>query len=143
MATKKIHYDGPALPYVYGLCMLMALGLLAVTLGCRPKEYIREDRATLSGTVTYDNAPLPAGVMSLISKENRQIRHNTMIEDGRYSTPSAPLGELIITIETVSIQFGNAAAYVPIPDRYRDPDKSGLTAEVKPGKNEANFVLTK
>jgi len=36
---------------------------------------------------------------------------------------------------------GPAKKYVPIPDKYSDPDKSGLTYTVKSGKQEHNIDL--
>ena len=57
-------------------------------------------------------------------------------EGGKYSTDRAPAGKSKISVETESLKFGNAAAYVPIPAKYTSPTTSGLEVDLKPGENE-------
>jgi hypothetical protein len=87
---------------------------------------------------------LPGGVLNFQSTE-RPVGAMIMIKSGgAYATDRAPLGENVVTVETASLQFGNAAAFVRIPLKYSDPKTSGLVVDVKPGMNEhVDFVLKK
>jgi hypothetical protein len=102
-----------------------------------------QNRASVSGAITFDGKPLPAGVVQFQSTEHT-VTSSVMIFDGSYATDRAPLGKNTVTIETSSVLNGNPRAYVPIPAKYSDSTKSGLSAEIKPGSNEhVDFELKK
>ena len=85
-------------------------------------------------TIHFDKVKRPEATAV---QNNPLIHHSTSIgEGGRYSTSSVPVGEVLATIDTLSIQFGNAAAHISIPERSCDAQTSNLKANVKPGKNE-------
>jgi hypothetical protein len=66
------------------------------------------------------------------------------IANGAYTTDRAPIGKNSITVDTRSVKAGNPAAYVLIPEKYREPETSGLATEIKPGMNEnVDFKLKK
>src|SRR4051812_11203496 len=83
--------------------------LLAEIAGCgKPKQAI-QNRATVSGMVTFDGKPLPAGVVQFQSTE-RTVTTSANIYDGTYTTDRAPLGKNTVTIDTSSIVNGNPHA---------------------------------
>jgi hypothetical protein len=125
------------------LCVcLLAVAVIACC-GCGGGQQVIEGRTIVSGTVTLDGAPLKGGSITFTSREDSILSKTVNIgSDGKYQTDRAPTGKSGISIETESLQFGNAAAYVPIPARYTSPATSGLEVDLKPGENEnVDFAL--
>ncbi len=143
--SERSHPPGrDALILPWGLRLALVCGVLAAMAGCRPKQQILKDRAIVSGIVTFDGKPLPAGTISFQAIDRPVATATPIGEGGAYSTDRAPLGKNLVTVDTASIQFGNPSAYVPIPARYADPKAAGLSADVQPGENEhVDFTLTK
>jgi hypothetical protein len=130
------------LPTSGGSASLGALVLL-IACGCGPSQQEDPNRSIVTGTVTFDGKPLPAGNITFESTEG-PLSATAAIDKGVYSTSRAALGANEVSIETESMRIGFPAGYVKIPPKYADTATSGLTAEVKPGRNEnANFDLTK
>ena len=130
-----------------GITRAAAIAWLVATMalsGCSPTPSGPKDRGVVTGVVTFDGQPLPGGVLNFQSTE-RPVGAMIMIKAGGvYSTDRAPLGQNVVTVETASLQFGNAAAFVRIPLKYSDPKTSGLVIDVKPGRNEnVDFALKK
>lgn len=126
------------------LCLGLALisGFIVPCFGCGSSKPVDPNRASISGTVTYDGKPLPAGSITFAAVDGN-IASTISVEDGgHYATDRAPLGPNQVTVDTASIKYGNPANFVAIPAKYADPTKSGFTVEVKPGVNEnVNFDL--
>jgi hypothetical protein len=122
--------------------LILTAALAPTHVGCGGKEPPK-DRTTVSGIVTFDGQPLPGGSLSFESAAGTGT--NVSIGPGGvYSTDRAPIGKNRVRIETESLQYGNAAAYVKIPAKYNDVTKSGLQIDVKPGVNEnVDFKLEK
>lgn len=114
--------------------------LVACGLGCSQKP-ADLNRTMVSGAVTYDGKPLPAGAISFESSE-KGIATSTSIKDGVYSTDRAPTGKVTIGVDTAPIQYGNPAKFVRIPAKYADSATSGISVEIKSGDNaNVNFDL--
>jgi hypothetical protein len=114
------------------LCICAVLG--AYALGCS-QESVDPNRTTVSGVITYDGKPLPAGTVSFESSE-KGIATSAPIKDGLYSTDRAPTGKVAVGVDTAPIQYGNPAKFVAIPVRYADSATSNLTVQIKPGDNK-------
>jgi hypothetical protein len=122
-------------------CGILWLVAATFVVGCGPTAPVDERRTTVSGTVTFDGKPLPAGTITFESTES-PLATSATIHNGAYSTSRAAIGPNEVGVETASLQFGYPAGYVKIPEKYAVPMTSGLTADVKPGKNEnVNFEL--
>lgn len=122
--------------------------LLLATTGCGDKK------GTISGKVTFEEMPIPVGTIAFIS-QNGKVASGT-IEQGRYSVTEAEVGPLAtVTVMShppspmVHPPTGPAdgapvyppGQYVPIPDRYADTKRSGLTCDVVEGTQTHDFVL--
>lgn len=124
--------------------VLLASALSAAIVGCSKHEQTLKDRAIISGVVIYDGKPLPAGTITFQAADGTTTTAVPIREGGKYSTPRAPLGKNAVSISTISVQYGNPAAYVAIPDKYGDPKLSGLTTDVQAGTNQnVDFNLAK
>lgn len=137
---------------------LVLLALLSV--GCsRPNR--------VSGTVTYDGQPLPAGrVTFLCDGEGRPVLSGTIGPDGAYEIENPPVGRARVSVETFKPQpkppptgdvipssdpfdtlipapWEDVGPYVPIPNRYGSVKTSGLEFLIEPGSQTFDIPLAK
>lgn len=141
------------------LWLALPLGFLILT-GCNKQ---RNAPASLTGKVVYNGKPVTGGMMSLF-KENEGNYPVPIQPDGTFSVNQVPEGEVIVTVETESINpnkptYGgamgkgkdstpeeakgsqNQGAYVSIPRKYADPSASGIKITLTKGKNEKIIEL--
>jgi hypothetical protein len=120
--------------------------LLAAVPGCQKAT------GDVSGVVRYKGAPLPGGRITFLSEDKSAGGFTALLkEDGSYTIPGCPVGTAKISVETfphsdpgsvpaglgIKPPGGSEAVpgkFVPIPARYADPEKSGLTFPVTTGK---------
>jgi hypothetical protein len=136
------------------LALVLSLGLA----GCGASK------GTVSGKVYYKDDPLKGGTVMFI-RPDKQSYLAEIREDGSYAIEKLPPGEVSIVVETASLKPPNpyvlknkpsadagegykptdfaarAKRFVPIPERYFDPDKSGLKYAVKGGKQVYDIKL--
>jgi hypothetical protein len=123
---------------------LIALAtLLLMIAGCGSEQPSDPNRATVSGSVTFDGKPLPGGVITFALADGN-IASTVSINQGQYSTSRVPIGLNQVMIETDSLRFGAPQLHTPIPAKYSDPSQSGFEVDIKPGANEnVNFEMSK
>lgn len=127
---------------VWSAALVVAALITVCLVGCGPKAPVDENRTTVTGTVTFNGAPLKAGNISFDSTKSGMSSSVSIGEDGRYGTNRVPIGPNVVTIETDSLRYGSPHLYVKIPGKFADPSKSGFTIDVKAGINEnVNFEL--
>lgn len=138
----------PAKIFLHGLCQAMLLLLLT---GCGGEE--GPDIATVKGTVTLDGEPLDRGFVYFFPDTSKGSSGPTAMgeirPDGSYEIQSsagregAVVGWHKIRVECRAQPKDYTETEPPslIPERYDNPDKSGLTAEVKGG--EENIIPLK
>jgi hypothetical protein len=139
-------------------CLALAAVIAACVSGCSSGPALGD----VKGTVTLDGKPLAKGSIRFETTGARpataQIENGQIIEATTYQPgDGVPVGTHKIAI------FANAdasSAVVPdpgkagptpganymsgkslIPEHYSDPEKSGLTAEIKRGENIVEFKL--
>jgi hypothetical protein len=146
-------------PY-YPLARLCSISLFLATLlvaGCDSEPTL----ISVRGKVSYREQPLPRGTILLTPDASRGCsgaQASAEIQaDGSYTLYThrdthtalgvAP-GWYRVTILAVEAPLGgqSTSRFVAprslLPEKYRDPDQSGLSCEVKPGKdNVINFNL--
>ncbi len=113
--------------------------------------------APVSGRVSYQNQPLPRGTIVFVPDADRgnngPLAQGTIQAGGSYTVqtegkPGAAPGWYRVTVIAVEAPAGYSAARSSaprslVPERYRDPQLSDLTCEVKAGQeNGINFNLT-
>src|SRR5689334_10580549 len=123
-----------------GSKLLITAGtLIAVTAltGCERAPKLRPGWVMISGMVTYQGKPLPAGeVMWCIEKDGVPlIRGGPIKEDGSFRL-DAPIGRATVAIHNADVKKSQPSRYVEIPAKYTDVEKSGLTYEAKDGENK-------
>lgn len=152
------------------LARFALLALLTFTLvsGCGPKN--RTAPARVNGTVRYKGETVPGGNITFHSKDKGSY-NSSIGRDGSYSVVDVPDGEMVVTVETESINPNRkvrslgpqadkmyaermaaegrsamekmpAEAYKKVPTKYGDPKTSTLKATLTAGKQSKDFDLT-
>jgi len=113
--------------------------------------------APVSGKVSYQNQPLSRGTIVFVPDADRgnngPLAQGTIQAGGSYAVqtegkPGAAPGWYRVTVIAVETPAGystgrSSAPRSLVPERYRDPQLSDLTCEVKAGQeNGINFNLT-
>ena len=123
--------------------MVTATSLLACLLiaGCRKAN----EEVEVTGTVTWNGQPIPAGMIVLQPMEQRQAPVGGKIEDGRFVVHTKP-GKMRVQVEAVrdtqqrDPQTGTSLGEMYIPARYNR--ESELKADVTlEGTNSFEFAL--
>jgi hypothetical protein len=140
-------------------CVFLLLVFL-VSAGCG------NPTGSVYGKVTFEGNPLPSGNVSFAPENNtgagtKGAVVSPIAEDGSYSVSNLPVGKVTITVETRSgappaappgakmnapagapNYAAPGAKHVDIPERYSQFDKSGLSYEVKSGRQSHDIQLT-
>jgi hypothetical protein len=136
---------------------LLGLAFLLLA-GCSPPS------GTVSGKVTIGGQTVPGGSVSFVPPEGKGTQIAEISEDGSYTVRNLPPGKAAIIVETKSaappaapggVRMNMPAGapnapgadagkrYVAIPEAYSSAETSGLSYEVKAGKQEHNIDLQK
>jgi len=157
------------LKFRLGLCVLLALGLMA---GCSQPNPSAPGR--ISGQVTLNGSPLPGGNITFHS-DGKGTYRSPIGSDGTYEVTDMPTGSMAVTVETESINPANkppaytgsggkmdkmaaermaaekrqgasvkssSGQYKRIPTKYTNPKTSPLTVTIEAGRQVKEFELT-
>ena len=108
----------------------------------------REVRGTISGRVTFQDAPVTAGIVMFSNDQKGVHMSAKLAADGTYRVVTAqgaglPLGTYRVAVAPPLLDAPTGVFTGPpkypdaanIPPRYRDPKTSGLTLNVHQGDN--------
>jgi len=116
-----------------GSACLALLLVLTTAAGCgkKPPLTYEADRGGVSGVVTIDGKHLEGGSITFISAKDKMYRVTCMLKrDGTFRAGDAPLGDVLVAVETESTKMGGSGGYVPIPAKYAAIATSGLKATI-------------
>ena len=126
---------------IVSLCFFVGLFV-----GCGPKSKV----AHVNGTVLLDDKPIAAGAVVTMPASGRGAKGR--IENGKFelgtfgSNDGALLGIHKVAVIANAPPKGAGPEAAPgkllVPERYTNPETSGLTIEVKPGDNSPVLKLT-
>ena len=137
-----------AIPRSHGRQILATMMLLSAAAGCGQRA------ATISGKVTFQDVPITTGTIAFISQNGTVV--SGTIEGGIYTVTGVEIGpDATVTVMShvpspmmqpptgpeAGVPVRAPLKYVPIPDRYSDPKRSGLTCQVIEGRQTRNFAL--
>src|SRR5262249_5063699 len=121
--------------------------------GCSKSGPVRGD---VSGTVTFKKQPVTEGKISFYSPATGYGGSADLDATGNYVIKTLegglPLGEYVVTVTPLTYMDHSDQKPLPadkenpapnIPEKYRRPGTSPLKAEVKEGKNEFPFDMTR
>jgi hypothetical protein len=147
-----------------GLCL--ALGLLSLAAGCGDNKKKAPPYAEVSGTVLFKGKPLPGGQVTF-ANDGGFTGSATIDPDGKYKL-SAPTGNVKIAVDNAMLQPAGGGMrrgpappakmpglkrpdseaphkmpghYVQIPQKYYNPQDSGLTYTVVAGSQTHDIKL--
>ena len=128
----------------------LAAAVLAAALGCHGAG--TPETAAVQGKVTYQGKPITQGVILLTPEAGGQAAIGEIQADGSFQLTTfkkndgARPGKYRVAVQPSSsgaavpgMEF--AGGKPPIPAKYLDGSTSGLTAEIKPGKNTLDLPL--
>jgi hypothetical protein len=146
-------------------CVGFSCCLLMLAIGCKGAKVI--ETAEVSGTVKFQNQPLPGGMIQFVAANGESTGSGTIEENGTYKV-SAPVGDCKITVDNSTLNKqptrrgpqapatkpmlkrpGSEAPktslgrYVPIPQKYQAADTTDLTYTVKKGAAQTHDVELK
>ncbi len=147
MSSRVVFGRTVAIMFWVGSGLLIAGSLT----GCGPGG---PEMARVSGTVSYQGEPLSKGSISFVSTEPGRPNASGPIVDGSYTLQTrepndgAELGEYKIAITDIDPDAANTALpgepielVSTLPEKYQNPDQSGLTRTVESGRNTFDFNL--
>lgn len=110
--------------------------------------------AGVSGTVTYQGKPVPKGTITFQSDDpNGRNAVGSIDPDGSYTLQTEKPGDGALPGDyrvAISARDDEVLDYIPpkpippkrlVPEKYENPDTSGLKATVKSGRNDIPFDL--
>lgn len=95
------------------LSALIAFGLL----GCKDNT-----PATFGGKVTHQGKPVPSGVIYFLGPAPEMQMGMGTISEGTYTATDVPVGQVRVSFQAPGV-----------PEKYGDPNKSGLVFPIGPG----------
>lgn len=133
------------MPTTCRLLALLPVGLLVASAWADDKKVDPEPKvnaATVQGTVTYKGQLLSAGTITFHPEKGKKTYSGKTELNGKYLVKDMPAGKMRVTVE-MKQEKGKVKGIVPvmIPAKYADVKTSGLTVEVRKGKNTADLDL--
>lgn len=130
----------------------IVLSILPLAIGCGGPA-----KSTVSGKVTYQGKAMPAGFVTFVPANGAPL-HAEIQSDGSYRLNNVPLGTVKIAVKPQEGQemptamprdpknYGKFKAAATerkssIPDKYTDPEQSGLTYTVTQGSQQHDIDL--
>lgn len=133
----------------------LSIVAIAMVLGCGSPT------AVVTGKVTYKGTPVTSGVVVFIDDAGRATLPANVRSDGTFDINRASLGRARVSFDNLAppplpkakpgsplaedAEFKQMAAavenYTATPSKYKDPTKSGIVFDLKPGRNECNIDL--
>ncbi len=113
---------------------------LAAAVGCSPRT------TTVNGTVSFNGKKMVWGGVGLVAHDG-SAHQGAITPEGTYTIPNVPVGPAQVGVTTFDPNPKGdnegrrwkspnlpPGAWFPIPEKYADPVKSGLTVDVASGK---------
>jgi hypothetical protein len=128
-----------------GAWRVLLLGLVLVA-GCS------KGRGNVSGVVNFKGKPLPAGTILFYDELNR-VREGVIKDDGSYEVTDVATGKArvaVITPMPIEMRIPGLPSKpvaapktkpVQIPEKYGNPDSSGIHFDIGRGDNKYNVDL--
>lgn len=113
--------------------LALAVWLAFSLASCHRKATVESNRGPVSGTVTFDGKPIPAGTITMVSTSDAIFRIMAPLKDGTFSVADTPLGTVSVAVDTEPIAGNSPHQYVKIPPRYSKTETSGLSITIPPG----------
>lgn len=102
---------------------------------------------SVSGKVVHGGQALTKGAVVFVNQDTGIGASSPIDASGNYTLPSIPTGQYQVAIQHPpvpspdEIERGVEAERVDVPEKFLDPQTSGLTATVNEGPNTVDFTF--
>jgi hypothetical protein len=116
---------------------LIQLGLADPVRNAGADARPRDEKGTVTGTVTYKGVPLPAGAVALhFTDDTKYVA--AVGPEGSFRLTDLPVGSFRVAVSTTP---GKDKPFVKIPNKYHSPQTSALSVVVKGGEQSLRIDL--
>ncbi len=155
MLNQRVPFTRCARPILLASAQFLALAFVCSP-GCSPSL----PTATVVGTVTCNGKPVTSGDVVMVGSDGRPSLPGRVRADGTFAidrvlpgavkvgffNPTPPALPAVSAAaaaadEELKQMHEIARLYTPTPDKYSNPQQSGLSFDLKPGHNECNIEL--
>lgn len=121
--------------------LIVCLGTAVLFAGCSDTD----ENATVSGQITLDGKPLPAGVI-LFEDSANGVGGSAVVENGAFVIPTPlPTGKYAVALQPPPLpaphESNKKGPRVKLPQHLTRPATSGLEADLTPGENALDFKV--
>jgi hypothetical protein len=125
-----------------------SLSLVAIVVsvsGCGTKDA----KVTIRGTVSYKGQPLSGGMLKFVGRNGAPPSAAPIQKDGTFTMSDVAVGEVNASILATPISPDRSGAKTSnpkitpadLPEKYQDPEKSGLKYTITPDTRELDIKL--
>lgn len=117
----------------------IAMPVVVALVGCRPRL------GEVSGTVTVDGSPLDYGIVNFVSPGGAA---SAPVLAGKFEAGGVPVGAVRIAVRALPRPVvaepaaEGARPYAPLPERYLSSEQSGLSLDVKGGRQRHDISIS-
>jgi hypothetical protein len=136
--------------FSYRWCRACLLGLVAIVVAASGCGGDGNKKMTINGTVSYKGQPLSGGMLQFVGSKGGTPSAAPIQKDGTFLMTDVEPGEVKVSITATpqsSGPSGDKAGSGPkitpddLPEKYRDPEKSGLKYTITPDTRQLDIKI--
>jgi hypothetical protein len=108
---------------------VLVLALLLAGAGCSGQK-----RLTINGSLSYEGHPVASAMVKFYSQDHVEMAY---VRDGSFTITDVPPGEVKVAVEPDP----SGGKSVAIPQKYTDPETSGLAFTITPKTRDLPIQL--
>lgn len=141
--------------FPFSLARPLAAGLFVVSLASLAGCGNDPGRGSVKGKITVNGKPLAKGLITFLTSSGNKDPYSSAITNGEYAIPDMPAGPAKVyiipplTSEPPPVDKGDLVPAarpgqkkLVVPDKYQNPETSGLSLVVQKGENKFDADLT-
>ena len=141
---------------VVAACSVLLAGFMIFRSVRSDLEELPKTNAVLEGTITYNGDPVPNALVIVAGTSFSAT--SFLSTPGKYQVQNAPLGDVKIAVNTAAAAGrmraqvmaqskgkpapgASAPGLIAIPEKFANPESSGITTNIKEGSNTFDIAI--